>query len=125
MLMFKSFLFYILYKNEKDKNIELKFVNNINKKQIPFKIDVRQNLMLIAKEAINNAVKYSECSELEIIFSDNDNKFIMQISDNGKGFEFDSVKKGNGLKNIKMRAEAIKGKLEFNNQNGFNVKVTV
>ncbi|MCB9259450.1 MAG: hypothetical protein H6612_08870 [Ignavibacteriales bacterium] len=109
----------------KDKNIELKFVNNINKKQIPFKIDVRQNLMLIAKEAINNAVKYSECSELEIIFSDYEDNFTMQISDNGKGFEIDSVKKGNGLKNMKMRAEAIKGKLEFINQNGFTVKVTV
>lgn len=109
----------------KDKNIELKFVNKIEKKQIPLKIDVRQNLMMIAKEAINNAVKYSDCSELEIKFDDINNKFLMQISDNGKGFDFDSVKKGNGLNNMKMRAEAIKANIEFINQNGFTVKITI
>ncbi|MFZ1289041.1 MAG: two-component regulator propeller domain-containing protein [Melioribacteraceae bacterium] len=109
----------------KEKNIELKFVNNVTKKQNLLKIDVRQNLMMIAKEAINNAVKYSNCNLLEVEFDDSSNLLMMKISDNGNGFDMDLVKKGNGLKNMKMRAEAIKAKIEFLNYNGFSIKIII
>ncbi|MCB9248214.1 MAG: ATP-binding protein [Ignavibacteriales bacterium] len=89
------------------KDIALNFSNDIQNLQKTLKIDFRQNIMLIAKEAINNAVKYSDCSKIDIVMNYKNDKFELQISDNGKGFDMQNVKKGNGLKNMKMRAKSI------------------
>lgn len=70
--------------------------------------DKRQNIFLIFKEAINNACKYSGCSRLEATFERRGkNRLLMQITDNGKGFDEKLVKKGNGLQNIRNRARQI------------------
>lgn len=105
------------------KNISLNFSTNIKNLQKPLKIDFRQNVMLIAKEAINNAVKYSNCSQIDVFINYNNDLFEMTISDNGKGFDLENVNKGNGLKNMKMRSDAIGAKIEFNNDNGFSIKL--
>jgi len=70
--------------------------------------DKRRNIFLIFKEAINNACKYSGCSRLEATFERRGkNRLLMQITDNGKGFDEKLVKKGNGLQNIRNRARQI------------------
>ena len=79
--------------------------------------------MLIAKEAINNAVKYSDCTELKVEMKLSSKKFEMMIKDNGKGFDIDKVRKGNGLKNMEMRSESIGSEIIFKNDNGFSVQV--
>ncbi len=105
-------------------NISLSFSTNIKNLQKPLKIDFRQNVMLIAKEAINNAVKYSNCSQIDVLINYNNEIFEITISDNGRGFDIENVKKGNGLKNMKMRSNAIGAKIEFVNENGFSIKLT-
>ena len=106
------------------KDISLNFIKNIDNPNKPLKITFRQNIMLIAKEAINNAVKYSDCSELIVKIKNSKNGFELLIKDNGKGFDIENVRKGSGLKNMKMRAESINAKIDFTNENGFSVKVT-
>lgn len=68
-------------------------------------IESRKNLFLIFKEIVNNAAKYSEATMLKILFSKNHTGWIMDISDNGKGFDPQSAKSGNGTINIRKRAE--------------------
>jgi signal transduction histidine kinase len=75
----------------------------------------RKNIFLIYKEAINNIVKYSDAKEVKVSVKVNDNKLSLVIVDNGKGFDslsFDEGRgeayNGNGLKNMKARAEEIK-----------------
>ncbi|MCB9219920.1 MAG: hypothetical protein H6610_10740 [Ignavibacteriales bacterium] len=106
------------------KDISLNFIKNIDNPNKPLKITFRQNIMLIAKEAINNAVKYSDCSELIVKIKNSKNGFELLIKDNGKGFDIENVRKGSGLKNMKMRAESINANIDFTNENGFSVKVT-
>ena len=76
----------------------------------------RKNLFLIFKEAINNAVKYSQSTEVSISLSLQSNNLQMEVMDNGKGFNKAEVKNGNGLSNMKDRAAAIAGALQYNTE---------
>jgi signal transduction histidine kinase len=68
-------------------------------------VESRRNIYLFCKEAINNAVKYSEGTLLELIFNDKNGILEFCVSDNGKGFDPDTVRRGNGLGNMRKRAE--------------------
>jgi len=68
----------------------------------------KRNLFLICKEAINNSIKYSGASEINITITGSGKKIQITIADNGKGFNADAVEKGYGLKNIQYRAAQIK-----------------
>ncbi|MBC7934276.1 MAG: hypothetical protein H7Y86_02800 [Rhizobacter sp.] len=75
------------------------------KEYVKLSMDVRRNVFLICKEAINNAVKYSRAAHLNLNVSYQYKKLCIVISDDGKGFDMDEVKTGNGLYNIGKRAE--------------------
>ncbi len=71
------------------------------------------NIYRIIQEAINNALKYAEATYINVDISEENNKMIVRIKDNGKGFDENSVKLGNGLNNMKKRAEDIKAQLSI------------
>jgi signal transduction histidine kinase len=73
--------------------------------------DQRKNLFLIFKETINNAAKYSHASLVEIILEQQNNTLVMHVRDNGRGFDAQATPSGNGLRNLRERAKAIKGDL--------------
>lgn len=70
-------------------------------------MEVRQHLYLFAKEAINNAVKYSGAEAVKFEASVLNDILKMSIKDNGNGFDIEKVSKGNGLDNMQKRAGAI------------------
>jgi two-component system, NarL family, sensor histidine kinase UhpB len=76
----------------------------------------RKNLYLIFKEAVNNAVKYSNTTRLEVIIQMEQQGLVMRIRDFGAGFNETSVISGNGLQNMRMRAKELKGKLHIESQ---------
>jgi len=78
----------------------------------------RKNLFLIFKEAINNIVKYAGCKNVIITISHQGNKiFVMDIKDDGNGFDItnphleEKSLSGNGIRNMKKRAEEFGGTL--------------
>jgi len=70
-------------------------------------IEARKNLFLVFKEIINNAAKYSKADHVKISLNRNRLAWRMDISDNGIGFEPLTNTSGNGLNNIRRRAEAM------------------
>ncbi|MBN8706306.1 MAG: hypothetical protein J0L62_10575 [Bacteroidetes bacterium] len=76
-------------------------------------IEYRQNLFLIFKEAINNSLKYSQCTEIKLDADLSGKNLTLVLTDNGKGFNLSEETSGNGLKNIRSRAEDLKAKLEI------------
>lgn len=86
-------------------------------------LDLRQNLYLIYKEAINNAAKHSGASIVEITFDIKPVRFTLEIKDNGKGFPDKTRSGGHGLKNMKMRAERIKASLDYITDNGLTIRI--
>ncbi|MBL0357275.1 MAG: tetratricopeptide repeat protein [Chitinophagaceae bacterium] len=86
------------------KNIRVK--SNINGHHsaniLPAK--TRRNIYLLFKEAINNAVKYSNATLLELYVKEQNNEIEISLKDDGDGFDVDEVRRGNGLDNMKNRA---------------------
>jgi two-component system, NarL family, sensor histidine kinase UhpB len=81
-------------------------------------VEKRKNLFLIFKEAVNNAAKYSGGQTVLITLSVKVKTFHFSIQDNGAGFVMDEIRPGNGLINMKERADAIGGKLLQSSQPG-------
>jgi len=73
----------------------------------------RQHIYLIMKEAINNLIKYSDCSDAEISVSYQSHIMRIIIKDNGKGYDAQKSFYGNGLISMKKRAEAINANIEI------------
>lgn len=67
----------------------------------------------IIQESVNNAVKHSKLSVLEVSFDSTDKYNIFTISDNGKGFDTKLVSTGLGLDNLKQRALSIDAYLDI------------
>lgn len=80
----------------------------------------RKNIFLIYKEAIHNIIKYAHCTEVTIIISKNSDKLEIVISDNGTGFIENGKNpyNGNGIKNMKSRAEEIRGSFQIISEKG-------
>ncbi len=74
-------------------------------------------LYRIIQEAINNSVKHAEAEHVTIIM-DKEKKLNISIKDDGKGFDVKTVKEGNGLKNMKARAERLNAKLVIESNKG-------
>ncbi|MCT2563003.1 sensor histidine kinase [Chryseobacterium herbae] len=74
----------------------------------PISTELRRNMFLCLKEAINNAYKHSLANTLKLSFSQVNNVFSMKISDDGSGIP-DSHPEGNGLRNMKRRMQEQNG----------------
>lgn len=87
-------------------------------------IGVRKNVTLIVKEALNNILKYSGATSANISLQINHQTMILRIKDHGMGFDKEG-KSGNGLRNMKSRAEELKGKFEVISQVGMGTEIVV
>jgi len=88
-------------------------------------MDKRKNCYLIFKEVLNNAIKHSECTEIEISLHKNHHNIEMKITDNGKGFNPENLHSGNGLDNIRQRATEIGGELNICHPNETGIMVSL
>lgn len=88
-------------------------------------MDDRRDLFLIFKEAVNNLAKYSKCSSTSIHFSIHKNQLHMCVKDNGIGFDIEHADSGNGLSNMKKRAESMRGKLKITSDKGEGTEVVL
>lgn len=77
-------------------------------------LDMSRNLIMIFKEALNNTLKYSGAKTVKLTATLKENDILhIELADNGKGFDFDTVKKGHGIDNMNVRAKRINGRLYF------------
>jgi ligand-binding sensor domain-containing protein/two-component sensor histidine kinase len=85
--------------------------------------EMRRELFLIFKEAVNNVVRHSGCTAVKISFLINDGALELLVLDNGKGFDHESDSEGNGLTNMRLRAQKLGGQLRINSNNGHGTVV--
>ncbi len=86
-------------------------------------VDLRQNIYLIFKEAINNVAKHACAGSVEISLHNGQN-FKMRIRDDGRGPVATKNATGTGLRNMAMRAERIGGSLLVASESGFDITLT-
>ena len=107
--------------DSKQIDLKLNIKEGIEKLKLP--IDDRRNIYLFFKEAIDNAAKYSEATLVEVDFFKKNGNVFLKIKDNGKGFEENTIKKGNGFLNFEKRAEELKGKVEVNSRTNYGTEI--
>lgn len=81
-------------------------------------LEQRKDIYMVFKEAVNNAVKYSNATEVNIVLQKKDDSLRMLIMDNGNGFDTDQWYSGNGLKNMQSRAREMKAVLRVDSIKG-------
>jgi signal transduction histidine kinase len=105
------------------KDIELDFKADEEVNEAKIDMEGRRDFFLIFKEAVNNAAKYARCSKAEVrVFVEN-RKLVLQVKDNGIGFDVKQADGGNGLGNMQKRTDALKGKLQLTSIEGEGTEV--
>jgi len=90
--------------------------------------EVRHNLFLAIKEALNNVLKHSGAMEVRLSLAVADSTLSITIKDNGRGFSPEKMAgTGNGLQNMKERMQHIGGRLVLESAagSGTNIKMVV
>ena len=85
--------------------------------------EVRHNLFLAVREALNNVLKHSQAQHVWIAIEVIRDQLIIAIRDDGKGFRADRPVRGNGLNNMRERLRRLGGQMEVEeNSNGTTVR---
>lgn len=89
--------------------------------------DVETVLYRVIQECVNNVIKHSGASTLDISLIKDADGIAATIEDNGKGFDVTDGKKmeGIGLKNIISRVEFLKGTVDFDSQAGKGTLIAI
>lgn len=87
----------------------------------------RHSLFLAVKEALNNVIRHASATEVELQLSQADGRLEIVIADNGRGFDWNTIQRGNGLANLRERLAALNGGCYIESQAGKGtiVKFTV
>lgn len=99
------------------RDIDLKFA--APEADLKLSVGVRRDVLLIFKEAVSNAAKHADCTQVSIDFTCKHSILSVRIEDNGKGFKKNQTETdGQGLRNMTRRAASLGGKLNIETQTG-------
>lgn len=82
------------------------------------------NIYRIACELINNALKHSEATQINVQLITERERISLIVQDNGKGFDFSKVS-GNGLNNIRNRSSIMHATLDIFSKKGMGTEITI
>lgn len=89
---------------------------------IKLPMEWRRHLTLIFKEGMTNILRHTDSQHIDLVFEVQDRQLRIDLKDDGAGFDPEFVQiqgsGGNGLRNMRTRAEKIKGRLEIHSQPG-------
>ncbi len=74
------------------------------------------NIYRVIQEAVNNAVKYSKASKIDVDINASESNIVISIVDNGVGFDKNEIEFGNGLSNIEKRALELNATATINSE---------
>jgi signal transduction histidine kinase len=105
------------------KDIEYTFHVDEAVKRVKLDMEARRDFFLIFKEAVNNLVIYSQCTHAHIKIETYEYTMVMKIQDDGVGFNVAEADSGNGLSNMKKRAQSLNAKLSIKSKSGVGTKI--
>ncbi|PWT92886.1 MAG: hypothetical protein C5B55_05475 [Blastocatellia bacterium] len=87
--------------------------------------ELRRDVFLIFKEALNNAVRHSGCTHVTIELRLDQFLLVLVVRDDGCGFAPSDSSEGHGLVSMQRRAKAIGGELQLQSQADKGTKVSL
>ena len=96
--------------------IEIKYSFPDNVPQTSINKESHRELFMIVKETLNNISKHSKATEILFNVNITNDNFSFSIRDNGIGFNEETIKRGNGLRNMNSRITALGGIFEVKSE---------
>jgi len=112
-----------LYELCSARNIDYSFTGAALLGNIRLSMEQKREVYLFIKEAINNSAKYSCGGRIDLHIEPENKDLRIAISDNGNGFEPAQISTGNGLNNMKKRANALHGSFSLQSSPGKGTKI--
>ncbi len=101
-------------------SIETKDIENVKVNS-----QIKRSLQLVSKEALNNALKYSGCTEINYSLVVKNKEINLLIDDNGSGFDLEKAKYGRGIFNIDKHAKELSGSFKCESVPGNGTKIMI
>ena len=94
--------------------------------ECPLSLEQRRNLLLVAREALNNIVKHAAATEVWLRAQGSGGTLDLVIEDNGRGFDRATARpEGLGLNSMKRRVESVGGAFELESRLGAGTRIHI
>ncbi|HYW72504.1 MAG TPA: two-component regulator propeller domain-containing protein, partial [Pyrinomonadaceae bacterium] len=107
------------------RNIEFHLNAPPVKQNVRVNAEVRREVFLIFKEAINNIARHSGCRNANAALKIERGRLMLIVQDDGRGFDETGSDYGHGLESMRRRAEKLGGKIEMSSRNGEGTTVSL
>jgi PAS domain S-box-containing protein len=106
------------------RQITLRFRTPALERDIALGANVRRELCLMFKEAVNNIARHAHCTHANLDLSADVDGLVLRVSDDGRGFEVAHADTGHGLASMRQRTEALGGQLHVISAPGYGTALT-
>lgn len=72
-------------------------------------LELSIQIIPVLSEILTNSIKHSKAQSMELFFGYEDERILIQISDDGRGFDKDKIRNSNGILNIMNRIKKVGG----------------
>jgi signal transduction histidine kinase len=103
-----SDLVYTIQVARKDIYLE---IDGLDEGMIPNELKI--SIYRIIQEQLNNILKYAEATRIDVSILQQDRRLLVQVIDNGKGFDPANKKTGSGIANMVSRVNVFGGKIKI------------
>ena len=79
----------------------------------------------IMQEAINNAVKHAQSTQISVRLTEDGHFLSLSVRDNGIGFNREIALPGDGLKNMRYRSEELNGRVDIRSTVGVGTEIVL
>jgi two-component sensor histidine kinase len=104
------------------RGVELRF-NAPGAERLRLGVGVRRDVLLVFKEAVNNAVRHSRCSRIQIDLRLDGRTLVLELADNGVGFDPAAKSEGHGLTSLRRRGRRLGGSLAVTSSPGAGTRI--
>lgn len=111
---------------EKNSNSILKFeyISTI-KTKTRYKEEYEMKMYFIIKELLNNITKHSKATKAKLILEEQNNKLIIEIFDNGQGFDTKKINVEFGINQIRARIKNMNGSIRINSKTDVGTSIYI
>ncbi|SDH02350.1 two-component system, NarL family, sensor histidine kinase DesK [Planococcus glaciei] len=107
------------------KAAEIDFVLYGSPKLVNTPLLVENVLSMCLKEAVTNVVKHSQATRCSVLIKQKPEEVLVQVQDDGIGFEGNSKQRGNGLAGMRERLEFVNGSVDIQKMDGTTLNIRV
>ena len=106
-------------------NIDFTFRVSAREDKVRIPTEIRREVYLIFKEAVNNLARHSGSTRAVITISIEDGRLELRVEDNGNGLGELCREDGHGLRSMRERASRIGGRIDFDRGDVGGLRVTL